>query len=231
MPSDEHFMPTATFADYLTRYQVSHDQWDLCGVHHWIHYEWAKRCLADWPIRTVLDLGCGAGYGAHSIAVAYPDMTVVGVDYDSNAIDKTNQFAASNLSFRLGDPTRWSETIASTFDCILCFEVIEHVSHREIMLENTVNHLAEGGRLLLTTPCGHDINQLTPPWEHHHLEYSSRSLFDFLSRYFRTIIRPELAEFPHRDIFDGVDYLLKMNPVICADPIVIPNPYPFISSV
>jgi hypothetical protein len=97
-------------------------------------------------------------------------------------------------------------------------------------MEEIVHHLSPAGTLLLSTPCGHDEPDLRPAWPAHKLEYAAANLFDFVSRYFRAIVRPESAEWPHREVFQelaglGVDYLLRMNPVLCRDPIRVPNPY------
>jgi hypothetical protein len=112
---DEHFV-TARGINLHDAIQAA----DETAVHHLIRYEWAARCLADWPLKSLLDLATGSGYGA--------------------------------------------------------------------------------------------------------------SLHDSLRRYFAIIVRLEDPEFPHRDVFDllaegPVDYFLKMNPVVCREPIVVENPY------
>lgn len=129
------------------------------------------------------------------------------------------------------DATRWAETIGpEAFDAIVSFDMLEHVVHREIMMEGLVRHLSPGGTLLLSTPCGWNEPALQPEWTHHRIEYSSASLYDFIRRYFAVVVRPEDREFPHRDVFDllaggPVTYFLKMNPVVCRGPIVVENPY------
>ena len=117
-----------------------------------------------------------------------------------------------------------------TFDAIVSFDMIEHVVHREIMMEGLTRHLAPGGTLLLSTPCGSNEPVLQPDWTPHRIEYSAASLYDFLHRYFAVVVRPEDGAFPHRDVFNllaegPVTYLLKMNPVVCRGPIVVENPY------
>jgi SAM-dependent methyltransferase len=238
---DEHFVPEAglDLAPYL-------DRQDVGGVHHLIRYLWALECLSDEggdegnpgsgpkgdPV-TVLDVACGSGYGAHEIARRFPTSRVVGADYDAPAVEEAARtFALPNLEFRVGDLMRWDETIGpGSFRCVVTFDTIEHVPHRELMLQNLVDHLDDDGLVLLSTPCGRDENNLTPDWHAHRIEYSSRSLYDFLRRYFRVVTRPEDPEFPHRDVFDrlrgtGVNYWLKMNPVLCRGPVRIDNPYP-----
>jgi 2-polyprenyl-3-methyl-5-hydroxy-6-metoxy-1,4-benzoquinol methylase len=224
---DEHFVPGrgANLQDAIRSGERD-------PVHHLIRYEWAARCLAEWPVRSLLDLATGSGYGAHEVASRLPSARVIGVDYDEAAVEHArSRYARPNLEYRVGDATRWAETIGpERFDVIVSFDMIEHVMHREIMMEDLVRHLSPGGMLLLSTPCGELETNLHPSWAHHRIEYSAASLYDFLRRYFAVIVRPEDPAFPHRDVFDllaegPVDYFLKMNPVVCREPILVENPY------
>lgn len=224
---DEHFVPGC---DMNLRGAICAG--DANAVHHLIRYEWAARCLADSPVRTLLDLATGSGYGAHALAGRLASTRVTGVDYDADAIEQARgTYALPNLEYRAGDATRWGETIGpEAFDVIVSFDMIEHVVHREIMMEGLVRHMAPGGALLLSTPCGWNEPALHPEWPHHRIEYSAASLYDFLRRYFAVVVRPEDREFPHREVFDllaegPVTYLLKMNPVVCREPILVENPY------
>jgi len=225
---DEHFVPHygLDLAKYI-------EIGDLGGVHHLIRYSWAVRVLADLPIgATVLDIACGSGYGSHLIAKTYPHLRVVGADYDQSAVSAARAaHLLPNLEFKFGDVTSWEDSIGPVeFDCIVSFDTIEHVEHRELMMESLVRHLRNTGCLLFSTPCGSAINNLHPSWRHHHLEYSTASLYDFLRRYFGEVIGSDTSGFPHLDEFDqlkgtGISYLLLLNPVVCRNPILIENPY------
>lgn len=225
---DEHFTPGESLD--LEAYIAAHD---LTAIHHLVRYLWAARVLADAPPpSTLLDLGCGSGYGAFLLASSLPATAVCAVDYDPEAVAAANErYSRENLEFRVGDPTDWDTTIGtSRFEVVTSFDVIEHVLHRELYLEGIVNHLYPEGRLLLSTPCGAGRNILKPGWEHHRIEYSARSLFDLLRRYFSSVLGSDRPDFPHRSVFEalharGIDYLLRLNPVICRQPIVVANPY------
>ena len=166
------------------------------------------------------------------IARHIPSLNVTGVDYDPSAIRMAQKtYTLPNLKFQQGDAIRWDGALNDqSYDCITSFDTLEHVLHREIMLENLVRHLKPGGCLLLSTPCGSDVNNLHPFWPHHKIEYSTASLYDFLRRYFETILAPDMPGFPNLDVFDvlkgtGVSYLLQLNPVVCKNPVIFPNPY------
>ena len=224
---DEHFVPLAglDLETYLNNQDVG-------GVHHLIRYIWALEVLADLsPLNCVLDMACGSGYGSYLIAKKFPNLSVMGVDYDTSAIEYAQQnYQLPNLQYKVGDGTRWEETIGNTkFDCILSFDTLEHVVHREIMMQNLVEHLESTGSLLFSTPCSGDL-ELEPNWEYHKIEYSAASLYDFLKRYFRTISHREDDSLPHLNVFNilkerNFRYCLKMNPVVCQHPILITNPY------
>jgi len=225
---DEFFLPTdgLEISNYI-------EKKDVAAVHHLIRYQWAIKVLGDRKFhKPIIDVACGAGYGSFQIAKNFPEIIVVGVDYDPNATNLAKEkYVLENLIFKQGDMQHWDDTIGKEiYDVIISFDTIEHVSHREIVMESLISHLDHDGILLLSTPCGVDFNNLQPDWWAHKIEYSSRSLYDFLSRYFNEIIRPEDPEFPHKNVFDqlegsGIDYLLQMNPVICKKPIRIQNPY------
>lgn len=82
----------------------------------------------------ILDVGCGYGAVARSIAYARPDATVVGVDYDKGRLAQARgSDNPSNLSFVETDATksvpegRWSVVVLSN--------VLEHIVDRPGFLE------------------------------------------------------------------------------------------------
>jgi SAM-dependent methyltransferase len=223
---NEHFVPESgvSLADYLVRGEKT-------AVHHLIRYQWAQAALDELgPVGSLLDVACGAGYGSHMLAERFPGTLVVGGDYDREAVAfARDTYRAPNLTFTTADVTRWDDTLGTrSFDCVVSFDTIEHVEHREIMMQNLVDHLAPDGLLLLSTPV-RSQTVLNPGWEHHKVEFSRRALYDFLRRYFGEVLAPDLGTLPRVDVFDRVNrekvvYLLKMNPVVCREPIRIPRP-------
>lgn len=223
--------PEFLIIDKSLQYYVENG--DIPHAHSILRYEWAVKVILDLqPIRSILDVACGSGYGSYLLAKNMPAGHVTGVDYDPRAIDFAQKnYKLPNLEYKLGDITRWEETIGSAvFDCILFFDTIEHLLHREIAMENIVTHLNPEGSLFLSTPNAQPDLVLRPEWERHKIEYNVASLYDFLKRYFVNVIRPETPHFPHLEIFDcikgtKIPYILRLNPVICQVPIQIGNPY------
>ncbi len=227
-PSEQHFVPgkKLDLASLAARGDVN-------GAHHLARYLWALEVLADRPsLKRVLDVACGAGYGSAMLAERFPGATVVGADADPVAVKRARRrYAAPNLEFTTGDLMRWEETIGpGSFDAIVTFDTLEHVPHRELMLKGLVEHLDPEGAVLLSTPCGAWEPTLVPRWPAHRIEYSAPLLYDVLSRYFRTILRPDDLSLPHRDVFErlveaGIPYVLWMNPVVLSSPIVLRCPF------
>lgn len=218
---DEHFVPQEgwTLEDYLARGERT-------PVHHLIRYRWAEAVLTELlPPGPLLDIACGAGYGSFGIASRFPDLEVVGGDYDGGAIEfARDRYVAPNLSFVKADVTDWRNTLGERrFGCIVSFDTIEHVEHREIMMRNVVEHLLPEGFLIISTPVrGETV--LAPGWEHHRIEYSRHDLYDFVRRYFGEVLASDLGTLPCEEVFELVNrdepvYLLKMNPILCRAPI------------
>lgn len=226
--NNEHFVPYLglELEPYILRK-------DMTAVHHLARYYWALAIIENLQsAKSILDVACGGGYGSYLLSKKFPNIQVVGVDYDKAAIKKARKiYDNNNLEFIVGDVLEWEKTIGNnTFDIIISFDTLEHVPHREIMLENIVQHLSKEGKLFLSTPCGTANNILFPIWQSHKIEFSYISLYDLMKRYFKVVLTPDDVYFPHIEIFNkikdsGIDYNNLMNPVICEGPIHINNPY------
>lgn len=104
---------------------------------------WPERIRREWPLleevlatapsRRVLELGCGPGQHARTLAEA--GFEVVGVDRSEAMIaDATSEPVPANLRFVLGDITEADRLVEGTFGAAIC-------------LGNTLPHLADEARL------------------------------------------------------------------------------------
>lgn len=108
--------------------------------------------------RRVLDIACGAGYGAHMLATAGARQ-VRGVDLNPELVAHAcARYTAPNLAFAAGDICDWSED--RPFELIASFETIEHVPDHRAALANLRRLLAPGGVLLISSP----NRPVTTPW-------------------------------------------------------------------
>ena len=100
---------------------------------------------------SVLDIGCGYGALARSIAINKPNSRVVGIDYDKDryiqAVESKNP---TNLKFIFGDATKINLEIS--FDVVVLSNVLEHINDRlNFMISLQANCKAK--KYLIRVPC------------------------------------------------------------------------------
>jgi 2-polyprenyl-3-methyl-5-hydroxy-6-metoxy-1,4-benzoquinol methylase len=105
------------------------------------------------PQKTILDLGCGTGYGAAMLA-RQGAASVVGLDIDPSTIEwAKSAHREKNLSFCVSTDLG-AGFPSHTFDLVTCFEMIEHVSERgqRAAIASIARLLRKNGILLISTP-------------------------------------------------------------------------------
>lgn len=135
--------------------------------------------------KSVLDFGCGSGYGAALMAGSAA--SVVGVDASARAIDFcVGHYGAENLTFEAITPDCTLRFEDGAFDVVTSFQVIEHMPDVRAYLQLLKRVLKPGGRLLLATPNrAHRLRPLQMNWQPAHLrEYSAKTLERELSAVF-----------------------------------------------
>jgi 2-polyprenyl-3-methyl-5-hydroxy-6-metoxy-1,4-benzoquinol methylase len=114
---------------------------------HLAVYEWIAEQVTD---RRVLDMACGEGYGAATLA-AGGARAVVGVDANPEAYEHARlRYQAPNLSFERGLVETWGDAGAS--DAITFLQTIEHVQDPVAVLNHFKQLLASGGIAFVSTP-------------------------------------------------------------------------------
>lgn len=174
---------------------------------HYLRHFKAYEIASNYVLRkSVLELGCGAGYGAEYLS-NYAKK-IVAVDRDINALNfggkKTTsvQYIHKNIkNIDFGD---------EKFDVILLFQVFEHFKKKEdlSLLKLIRDNLNDNGILILTTP-----NRKTrlypfqkPTNKFHQKEYSARTLSRALKNTFASVkiwgldAIPEIKKMEHKRV-------------------------------
>jgi 2-polyprenyl-3-methyl-5-hydroxy-6-metoxy-1,4-benzoquinol methylase len=113
---------------------------------HLAAYRFAR---ARAPGRTVLDAGCGEGYGAALLAEVATQ--VVGIDRAEAVATAVARHHVPRLEFRVADLERIG-VLGERFDLVLSFQVIEHLPDPVGFLRGLAACVAPGGELVVTTP-------------------------------------------------------------------------------
>ncbi len=155
--------------------------------------------------KKLLDVGCSRGdfLLATKGLGAFP----VGLEMDRNAAE----FVRHKLRIPVlqGDAEE-VELNPEEFDCITCWDLIEHLRSPRTAVQNLIRALKPGGRIAFWTPNADLIDQWATDWigfrvDLEHLQYfSSRSLCSLLRRAGAEPIRIEAVGFPAlKGIFPG----------------------------
>ena len=99
--------------------------------------------------RTVLDAGCGEGYG--TALLAQTATRAVGLDVAEAVETARARHALPTLQYRAQDLSRLGD-LGERFELVLSFQVIEHLVDPVAFLSGLVGCVAPGGTLLVTTP-------------------------------------------------------------------------------
>lgn len=128
--------------------------WDLSGPFKTLHHlNPVRKGIVDSygsvKDKTILDVGCGGGILSESLA--YAGAQVVGIDADEASI-QTATHHAKDLGLNLNYLTSAIETYqAPPVDIITCFEMLEHVTEPQLVIDHAARLLKPDGLLFLST--------------------------------------------------------------------------------
>jgi SAM-dependent methyltransferase len=139
--------------------------------------------------RSILDLGCGTGYGSYYLSERGPRF-VVGTDIAAEAIQYAClQYNAPNLVFAQCDAVRLPFR-SQAIDLVVSFEVIEHLQPVKSYLTEISRVLTDEGWLIGSTPnkLVYSLGADQPHNPFHYLEYDPPELHFLLAEIFGAVV-------------------------------------------
>ena len=100
----------------------------------------------------ILDIGCGAGILAESLASHGAKVT--GLDASEDVIKAAQEHASPrnlNIKYFIKTAENYLHDFDHTFDIITCMELLEHVPNPAKLIQNCADLLKPGGQLFLST--------------------------------------------------------------------------------
>jgi 2-polyprenyl-3-methyl-5-hydroxy-6-metoxy-1,4-benzoquinol methylase len=154
------------------------------------HLKSYELALSEAKDKIVLDYGCGEGYGANILAQRAK--RVFAVDSSAEVINEAKQkYPAENIEFKFVDPDVGISSVfaENSFDMIVSFQVIEHISDPARYLSQIYDLLKPEGKFYLTTPnASQRLLPFQKPWNQFHIkEYTHDSLYEALNKHFLKI--------------------------------------------
>ena len=116
---------------------------------HVARYRYTEDFIEDGM--TVLDMGCGTGYGDQHLEGAGA-ARVLGVDYSDEALVYARSTFGSAISQYARGFASSCPLADDAFDVIVCMEAIEHFPDIDVFLKEVRRVLKPGGMFLVSTP-------------------------------------------------------------------------------
>lgn len=172
--------------------------------------------------KIVLDIACGVGYGSYLLA-AYA-LKVTGIDINKESIEVAKKkYSRPQLSFLNGDVENIPVENAS-FDVVISFETLEHITNHDKMLEEIKRVIKPGGLLLISTP----DKLIYSEKANHHNPFHKKELYKdefelLICRYFKnnqliyqssgtvSIIMPQIATGSSATYTGDFDHISKIQ--------------------
>ncbi|HEY5822906.1 MAG TPA: class I SAM-dependent methyltransferase [Cyclobacteriaceae bacterium] len=148
-------------------------------IHQRLHRPYVL--IKDWIEGDVLEVGCGEGRGIDMILERAKSYTAIDkiepVIQELSKKYPTGKFLSGNIPplYPFAD---------NSFDCVVSFQVIEHIEDDHLFLKEINRVLRPGGTAWITTP-NRPLSLSRNPW--HIREYTAKELTDIARNYFSKV--------------------------------------------
>ena len=144
---------------------------------HMIAYKEVAKMISG----TVLEIGCGEGYGMTELAPKSQQYLAID-KYPTPISEELKE--KNNISFKQMEVPPLKGIEDNSIDFVVTFQVIEHIQNDELFVSEIFRVLKPGGKLILTTP--NKMMSLTRnPW--HIREYTPPQMKEILQTSFQNI--------------------------------------------
>ena len=131
--------------------------WDPDGEFRPLHeinplrLDWIRR-YADLSGRSVVDIGCGGGILAESMAAAGADVTGIDMAESPLAVARLHQVESGiDVDYRQSTAEELAATNAGQYDIVTCLEMLEHVPSPAQIIASVHTLLRPGGQAFFST--------------------------------------------------------------------------------
>jgi 2-polyprenyl-3-methyl-5-hydroxy-6-metoxy-1,4-benzoquinol methylase len=188
-------------------------------------YKFASKMLRN--SKSILDVGCGDGWGIMTLLSDTAAQNIVGCDFESELINYANEhLMAAIKALRPQDVARvqflnqeFVEGDWQGFDGVSCLDVIEHVpkSKADNFLGRMADAMSENGVAVIGTPneFAHQYASIHSQVGHINL-YSPDRFYKELGRHFHNVFRFSMND---EVVHTGFDQLAHYLLALCVGPV------------
>ncbi|MEO6508759.1 MAG: class I SAM-dependent methyltransferase [Patescibacteria group bacterium] len=149
---------------------------------HLVRYLFSSELSAN---KTVLDVGCGVGYGSYIISKYGKASNVIGVDIAKDSIEYAQEkYKKNKVRFIVDDVETLHKIKDKSIDLAVCYEVIEHLHNQKNFLDSTRRTLKKNGVLMVSTPNKYTYPEGNPFHVH---ELYPQQFVNILRKYFKYV--------------------------------------------
>ena len=151
----------------LSRFEAAARQWwnrngEYAALHRInpLRVRYIGTCLGGFTGKTVLDVGCGGGVLAESMAAA--GALVTGIDMGETALSVARRHSRENdlpISYHRSTVEAFDGAPTGGYDAVTCMELLEHVPSPASIIVSCARLLKPGGHLVIAT-----LNRTLPSW-------------------------------------------------------------------